>query len=79
MKFDDSFLYSRGVYWLYEIWNKEETNILAKGKYPTKEDLIKSIGSELTEDILSKAQQGVCYVGNDGLKRFVKFVNLPTG
>lgn len=77
MKFDDSFLYSKGVYWLYEIWNKDNTNILAKGKYKTKDDLIKSIGSELTEDILEKAIEGCVYVGNDGLKRFVKFVNLP--
>lgn len=77
MIFDEGFLYSRGTYWLYEIWNKENTNIVAKAKYPTKADLIKSIGSELTEDILEKAIAGHVYVGNDGLKRFIKFVNLP--
>jgi len=70
-------LYSRGTYWLYEIWNKEETNIVAKGKWESRESLKKSIGDELTDEILDKAQhEGQAYVGKDGLKRFVKFVDL---
>lgn len=71
-------LYSRGTYWLYEIWNKEETNIVAKGKYESREALKKSIGAEVSDEILDRAEtSGQMYIGNDGLKRFVKFVNIP--
>ena len=71
-------LYSHGVYWLFEIWNERETNIVAKGKYQTREELKNSIGAELTDEMLDKAEtQGQTYIGSDGLKRFVKFINNP--
>lgn len=79
MKFNDSFLYSRGVYWLFEIWQKDDKNILSKSKYDSFDNIIKCIGDDLDQSSIDsiKSKGHGLYVGKDGYKRFIKFVNLP--
>lgn len=79
MKPDDSWLYSRGVYWLFEHWKEDGKNIYGKAKFKDKEQFIAGAGKYLSSDQMGILEGGesISIKQRDGTTFFFKFVNLP--
>lgn len=75
----DSFLYSRGTYWLFEHWNEDGGNIYSKSKYDSELEFLKGAGKLLSAEQLLRVRNGTAVTINqeDGTKLFFKYVNLP--
>lgn len=75
----DEFLYSKGVYYLFEHWQEDKKNIYSKCKYQSKDDLLKGVGKILNTDQLNiiESGKGLILDQPDGTTFFFKFVNNP--
>lgn len=72
-----TFLYSKGVYYLFEHWQEDKKNIYSKYKYETREALISGIGKDLSKEQLDvlDSGKGLILEQPDGTTFFFKFVN----
>lgn len=79
MKFDESWFYSRGVYWLFEHWQEDGKNIYSKAKFKDRDQFIAGAGKHLNSDQMGILECGesILIKQEDGTTFFFKFVNLP--
>lgn len=75
----EKFLYSKGVYFLFEHWQEDRKNIYSKAKYATQEEFLKGAGRYLTSDELMKIKNGESVIidRDDGTAFFFKFIDNP--
>ena len=78
IKLDESWLYSKGNYYLVEHWQEDGKNIYGKGKYPDRESFLKGCSKHLTEQHIKDIDDGknVTIPQEDGTTLFFKHCNF---